>query len=116
MSKVSIDLVKEEFVKTQFDKVVDTQFTQLLPQTTTPAPEPTVNDLFTLYNRLFYEIPPTGNNSHTTLIERSSEFINYKDQDKTIEALLEEINSLQGQINTLIQENIKLQVTPLTNG
>ncbi len=116
MSKVSVNLVKEEFKKTQFDKVVDTQFNQLLPQVTTPAPEPTVNDLFSLYNKLFYDIPPTGNNSHTTLIERSSEFINYKDQDKTIEALLEEINNLQAQINTLTEENIKLQVTSLNNG
>lgn len=116
MSKVSVNLVKEEFKKTQFDKVVDTQFNQLLPQVTTPALEPTVNDLFSLYNKLFYDIPPTGNNSHTTLIERSSEFINYKDQDKTIEALLEEINNLQAQINTLTEENIKLQVTSLNNG
>lgn len=116
MSKINIDLVKEEFKKAQFDKVVDTQFNQLLPQTTPPVSEPTVNDLFTLYNKLFYDIPPTGNNSHTTLIERSSEFINYKDQDKTIETLLEEINSLQAQINTLTEENIKLQVTSLNNG
>ena len=116
MSKVSIDLVKEEFIKTQFDRVAHTQFTQLLPQTATLTPEPTINDLFTLYNKLFYDIPSTGNNSHTTLIEKSSEFINYNDQDKTIEALLEEINSLQEQVNTLIQENIKLQMIPLNNG
>lgn len=116
MSKVSINLVKEEFKKAQFTKVADTQFVQLLPPVTASAVEPTVNDLFTLYGKLFYDIPPTGTNSHTVLIEKSSEFINYKGQDKTIEALLEEINNLQEQINDLTQENLKLQITSTSNG
>ena len=111
MSKIGINISKEEYLKTQFDKVVDTGFKQLVPQTPVPTPVPTVNDLFTLYNKLFYEIPPTGPNSHTELIERSSDFINYQNQDQSIEVLLEEINSLQARINELTQENIKL-LTP----
>ena len=51
-------------------------------------------DFFDLYNQLFYEIPTSGDNSHETLIKKSSDYINYQPTDDTIQALLNEINSL----------------------
>jgi HSP90 family molecular chaperone len=113
MKKLPINIVREQFTKSKFDKVVNTNFTQLVAPTVEEVREPTVEDFFNLYEKLFYEIPITGENSHTTLIEKSSEYIDYNNQSESIKLLLEEINDLQDQINTLTLENIKL-LTPST--
>ena len=49
---------------------------------------------------LFYEIPTTGENSHTTLVERSSEYLGLD-----LNLLLEQLNFLQEQ-NKLLQQQI----------
>ena len=113
MKKLPIDIVREQFTKSKFDKVINTNFTQLIVPAAEQIKEPTVEDFFTLYEELFYQIPVTGENSHTTLIEKSSEYIDYNNQSESIKLLLEEINDLQSQINTLTLENIKL-LTPGT--
>lgn len=113
MRKFPINIITEQFAKNKFDKVVNTNFTQLVPSTPEVVGEPTIEDFFNLYEKLFYEIPITGENSHTTLIERSSEYTDYNNQSESIRLLLEEINDLQDQINNLTLENIKL-LTPGT--
>jgi hypothetical protein len=57
----------------------------------------TTGDFFTVYNNLFFLIPKTGPNSHTTLIEQSSEYVDYKANQEEIQALLDEITELREQ-------------------
>ena len=57
----------------------------------------TVGDFFSVYNNLFFLIPKEGPNSHTTLIEESTEFVDYKANQLEIQALLDEIAELREQ-------------------
>ena len=94
-------LVREQFDKIAFQQTVDTNFTQLGVQ------EPdlsffdpnlaNVGDFFSVYNNLFFLIPKEGPNSHTTLIEESSEYVDYQANQVEIQALLDEIAELREQ-------------------
>ena len=96
-----VTLVREQFDKVAFQQTIDTNFTQLGVQ------EPdlsffdpnlaNVGDFFSVYNNLFFLIPKEGPNSHTTLIEESSEFVNYQANQLEIQALLDEIAELREQ-------------------
>ena len=96
-----VTLVREQFDKVAFQQTVDTNFTQLGVQ------EPdlsffdpnlaNVGDFFSVYNNLFFLIPKEGPNSHTTLIEESSEYVDYQANQVEIQALLDEIAELREQ-------------------
>jgi hypothetical protein len=98
----NINLNRNVFDKNAFRNTVDTSFTQLV---STPDPTffdinlATVEDFFTLYDRLFYEIPKEGEiSSHEYMVKKSGEYINYQQIDDTIQALLDEIASLRQEI------------------
>lgn len=96
-----VDLNKSSFEKIQYEQVIDTSFTQLIPTssiTETINNTPTVDEFFQYYNELFFEIPKTGDNSHETLITTSTEYIGYEPQNEEITALTEEITSLRQQL------------------
>lgn len=110
MDKININ--KTVYSKNQYEKVINTTFTQLVSQPSqTPIQQtgPTVAEFFDLYNQLFYEIPKTGDNSHETLIKRSSEYIGYQPINDTIQALLDEIDSLQAENLSLNQQLVQAQ-------
>ena len=73
----NITLVKTNFGRDSYSQTINTEFTQLLPPSPVTVDDniPTVNDFFNYYNALFFQIPKTGENSHTTLIESSTEYI-----------------------------------------
>ena len=101
-----IKIQKTVFNKEQFDKVIDRSFKTYAQ----PAPieeEPTVEDLFTLYDSLYYEIPIEGEKSHTTLIERSSELVDFDSTTEDIQPLLDEIAILREQILEYQQQLIE---------
>lgn len=95
-----VNLVKNSFSKTQYPKVIDTEFNQLVPVETesVATQDVSVGEFFLLYDRLFFEIPKTGNNSHETLITTSTEYIGYNPLTTEIEALQQEITSLRRQL------------------
>jgi len=95
-----INLNKTNLGRTSYINTINTQFTQLLPPTpvTADANLPTVSEFFDDYNSLFFTIPKTGDNSHTSLIESSAEYIGYVPQSLEIEALQQEITFLREQI------------------
>lgn len=104
-----VKIQKTVFNKQQFDKVVDRSFkTYAQP---TPVEElPTVDEFFALYEQLYYEIPVEGDTaSHTYLIERSSELVDFEKDTQDIQPLLDEIAILREQIleyqNQLIEAN-----------
>tara|TARA_R110001592_G_scaffold46378_2_gene147593 strand:- start:1093 stop:1623 length:531 start_codon:yes stop_codon:yes gene_type:complete len=97
----SIILTRQAFDKEAFNQTVNTEFTQLgvvEPDLSFFDPNlATVGDFFNIYNNLFILIPKTGPNSHTTLIESSTEWVGYQANQVEIQALLDEIAELREQ-------------------
>ncbi len=93
-----IDLIKKVYSKTEYPKIIDTQFQQLgvisvneqIEETTT------VQQFFEYYNELFYDIPSYGSsNSHEFLVKTSGEYINFDEENEIIVALRAEITQLR---------------------
>jgi len=108
MEKVT--LVKENFTsKIQYQEVIDTSFTQLVPPT--PIIDevlnvPTIDEFFQNYEQLFFEIPKFGEiNSHEYLIKTSQAYIGSS-------VLNDEIVLLQQEITQLRRQLIELQTQP----
>lgn len=105
MAKVNLN--KESYNKNQYQRVIDTSFTQLVqPPPVTPESIPSISvaEFFTNYQEIFFQIPKLGEiNSHEYLIKTSQEYVGSTNiQDDTIQALIDEINQLR-------QENFDLQ-------
>jgi hypothetical protein len=101
-----ITLNKSVFEKRQYEKVIDTSFTQLVQPAATSsvvASSISIAEFFTNYQTLFFEIPKYGTvNSHEYLIKTSQEYAGDFNNDDTVQALIEEVTSLR-------QENLDLQ-------
>jgi len=99
--KVTIPAKKLIYSK-DIDKVTDTTFNAFVPPPSSEVVNtiPTVNEFFNYYNILFYQIPQTGENSHETLVEKSSEYLGLD-----LNVLLEQLNFLQEQ-NKQLQKQI----------
>ena len=117
-----INLSKKVYAKNQYEKVIDTKFSQLAT-TVTPSPtefnvEDLVSKFFQDYENLFYSIPKTGaTNSHEYLIKTSTEYINYVPLNDDLQALIDEINLLQQQNLELNQRIVEIQTSgSQTNG
>tara|TARA_R110002167_G_scaffold240866_1_gene446037 strand:+ start:28 stop:432 length:405 start_codon:yes stop_codon:yes gene_type:complete len=100
-NKQNITLIRQAFDKVKFNQTVDTSFTQLgVAEVDLSFFDPnlaTVGDFFTIYNNLFFLIPKTGPDSHTTLITESSTYVEYQPNQAEIQALLDEITELREQ-------------------
>lgn len=105
-----IELTKKVFNKQQFEKTVDTSFSQL--STTAPQSNTTtatsIDDFFNQYSILFYDIPKQGEvNSHEYLINTSQAYIGSTVNTEDLQPLLDEIDNLREQLITqqeIIQE------------
>lgn len=101
-----VNLNKSVFEKRQYERVIDTSFTQLVqPAATSSVVSPSISvaEFFTNYQTLFFEIPKYGNtNSHEYLIKTSQAYAGEFNNDDTIQALIEEVTQLR-------QENLALQ-------
>ena len=98
-----ISLVKNVYSKTQFEKTVDTSFSQLVPVTpeVTASNTPSVDEFFNYYRELFFTIPKEGErNSHQYLVNTSGEYIGDTGTNAEVQVLLEEINTLRTQLLT----------------
>jgi hypothetical protein len=108
-----INLNKKVYAKNQYEKVIDTNFSQLAntnPSSFIPTPTISVSEFFQNYTQIFFQIPKEGEtNSHEYLIKTSSEYINADLVNNDIQALIDEINILQ-------QQNLELnkQIVNLT--
>ena len=105
-----VNLNKNVFLKDQYEKVIDTSFTQLVQPAATSSvvpPSISVAEFFTNYQTLFFEIPKYGNtNSHEYLIKTSQAYAgDFSNSDDIIQALIEEVTSLR-QENLTLQEQI----------
>ena len=111
MAKVNLN--RTVFDKTKFENSVDTEFSQLVSKPEQKFFDPslaTVDDFFTLYSNLFFEIPKEGEiNSHAYLIRESVEYINFKQINEDIQVLLEEITALRTELLEKDQTNLDLE-------
>ena len=102
-----ITLLKQIYNKNQYEKVIDTSFTQLgviSPTSSIVAPTISVAEFFQNYQELFFSIPKFGESeSHEYLIKTSTDYIGTSAiTDTTVQALIDEITQLR-------QENLDLQ-------
>jgi hypothetical protein len=93
---------KKTIYSNNINKVVDTGFNNFVvpPSQESVQTIPTVEEFFNNYDILFFEIPQTGTNSHTELIERSSEYLGLD-----LNLLLQQLQDLQEQ-NQQLQKQI----------
>ena len=114
-----VKLLKRVYDKNQYQKVIDTSFTQLVQPTiiTETTILPTVDQFFEYYNQLFFDIPKFGEtNSHEYLIKTSQEYIGLSNVvNDEIQILINEITELR-QDNLELQQQILNAITPTTNG
>jgi len=98
MSQIPIE--KQVFDKNQFGKVINTGFSQLLnQQIEVPTPTFTLEDFFTLYDQLFYQIPKEGEaDSHRYILQREANYLGVIIDQDDIQALLDEITALRQQV------------------
>ncbi len=114
-----IKLTKQVYDKNQYQKVIDTSFTQLVQPTTssTGSVLPSVDQFFEYYNQLFFDIPKFGEtNSHEYLIKTSQEYIGISNVvNDEIQALIDEVTELR-QENLDLQQQLLSSLTPPVNG
>jgi hypothetical protein len=104
-----IQIVKTVFNTVEFKKVVDTSFSTFV-QPVPSEDSDTPDELFRLYEKLYYTIDVTGPvNSHEYLIQKSSELVNFDTITEDIQPLLDEIAQLRQENLTLNQQILTLQ-------
>ena len=113
-----LNLNKRVYSKNQYEKVIDTKFSQLVSpvaniptDTNNVTSDISVEQFFQYYNQLFFQIPKFGPNSHETLIKQSSDYVGGTILNDEIQALIDEINLLQSQNLELNQQLVNLQVS-----
>jgi hypothetical protein len=105
-----INFVKTVYNPTQYEKVVDRKF-HTFKKPSTEKDTDTIEELFRLYDKLYYEIEGEGAIfSHRYLVDKSSKFLNDDVQNDLIVPLLDEISSLR---TKLLEANS--QILTLTN-
>ena len=107
-----INFNKTVFNKDQYIKTIDTTFSEL--GVTSIQEElilqPTVEEFFSLYNQLFYDIPEFGElNSHEYLIQQSSEYINFDINREIVNELQKEISQLREELLTSQRQVVELE-------
>jgi|TARA_R110000751_G_scaffold165662_1_gene271633 hypothetical protein len=105
----NINLKKTVFDKTKFNETINTDFTQLVDVVNPSFFDlnlATLDDFWTLYEKLFYTIPKEGDiNSHAYLAQTSGDYADYTPQQDEIESLLEEIAELREE-NLEVRQNL----------
>ena len=111
----NIKLDKKVYNSTQFNKIVDREFKTFKKEE--PAVDTdTVEELFRLYDKLYFTIPIEGSeSSHEYLIEQSSKQFNYDKVTEEIQPLLDEITQLRLQLVEANEEITNLE-SELANG
>ena len=112
MAGEKLNLSKKVYAKKQYEKVINTDFSQLAtPVVISSITTISIDEFFQNYNQIFFEIPKFGlTNSHEYLIKTSQEYVGSDQINSDIQALIDEINSLQQQNLELNQQIVDLQL------
>ena len=106
-----IPIKKTVFGTTNFNRVVSTTF-NTFTQPVIEEDTDTTDELFRLYEKLYYTIDLEGEeNSHRYLIKKSSELVSFDTVTEDIQPLLDEISQLREQLLLANQQIIDLETT-----
>ena len=110
MERVTIN--RQVFDKSQFSKTVSIEFTQLTSSASPVTSSlPTVNDFFSLYDQLFFDIPKFGDlNSHQYLVATSGNYLDGAQINESIQLLLDEIAALRTSLLNSNRQIAELQI------
>lgn len=115
----NINIQKTVFNRREFERVVDREFKTFTPPEELPDND-TVAELFRLYNKLYFDIPlRNSNSSHEYLIKKSSELVDFPEENSNLQPLLDEITNLRSQLVEANNRILELEVevaSNLTNG
>jgi hypothetical protein len=111
MSQIPVQ--KTVYDKNAYNRVIDTQFSQLINQSADEEQLSfTVDNFFELYDQVFYQIPKEGDtNSHQYILQREADYLGISISQDDVQALLNEITSLRQQVldtQTTINELTKI--------
>lgn len=97
MSNINIE--KQVFDKEPYNKVIDTRFKQLIKDDVNDNESFTLDNFFTLYEQLFYQIDKEGDvNSHRFILQKEADYLGVIINEDDIQVLLNEITSLRQQV------------------
>ncbi len=99
MSQIPIQ--KQVLDKIQFGRVINTDFSQLIDsgEEIVETPTFTLEDFFTLYEQLFFQIPNEGDtDSHRYILQKEADYLGVNINQENIQALLDEITALRQQV------------------
>lgn len=96
----NISFNSDTFSRDNFEKLVDTRFKQLLKPSVGEDTSFTIDEFFTLYDELFYQISPEGDvQSHRFILNKTAEYLGVKiNEESNIQALLDEITLLKQEL------------------
>jgi hypothetical protein len=104
-------LNRSVYDKEAYKKTIDTSFSQIAPP---PPPQNTISveQFFSYYNTIFYDIPTTGNtNSHEYLVKTSGDYIGSSNINEDVQLLLDEITLLRQELLLANQQILQLQIS-----
>ena len=95
-SNEKIKLSKKLYSRSDISDNIDLSFSELL-NVDNRSDDVKIKNFFQEYNDLFYDIPKSGDQSHSVLFQQSRDYVNdfYDPKDDQIEALLERIEDLE---------------------
>lgn len=102
-----VNIQKTVLNNEQFKRTVDTSFKFYAKPVPVQDPD-TVEELFRLYDKLFFSIPATGPNSHQYIVIRSSDIYSAPATNAEIQPLLDEIAELRQRLLEANQEILNL--------
>lgn len=109
MGKERVRIQKQLFRSDQFNTLIDREFKTFIK----PVQEidtDTVEELFRLYDKLYFSIPVEGEiNSHQYLLRKSSELTEFDKSTEDIQPLLDEIAQLRQQLLNANQQIFELE-------
>ena len=98
MANISFDT--STFSRDNFEKLVDTRFKQLVKPSVEVDTIFTLEEFFTLYDDLFFQIPPEGDiQSHRFILNKTAEYLGVNvNEESNVQALLDEITLLKQEL------------------
>lgn len=116
MANTKVQVKKTVYDNVGLSRIVDREFKTFVD--TAPIQNTdTVQELFRLYDKLYLEIPVQGDlNSHTYLVQKSSELLNVDLDNEAIQPLLDEIAELRQELLAANQEIASLNIQVANGG
>ena len=92
MAQENIKINKRLYSRSDVSDNIDLSFSELL-NVDNRSNDVKIKAFFDEYNNLFYDIPKMGNQSHSTILQQSRDYVNdfFDPKDDQIDALLERI-------------------------